>query len=66
MRVPHLISFVVLGVVLTVAGAAWLSDVGALRERTLGAVATVSADGSLVFTTARGEVPMGTGEARSA
>ena len=56
MRVPHLISFVVLGIVLTVAGAAWLSDVGALRERTLGAVATVSADGSLVFTTARGEV----------
>lgn len=56
MRVPHLISFVVLGVVLIVAGAAWLSDVGALRERTLGAVATVSADGSLVFTTARGEV----------
>lgn len=56
MRVPHLIPLLILGVALTVAGSVWLSDVGDLRERTATAVATVAADGSLVFTTAQGEV----------
>ena len=56
MRVPHLIPLVVLGVVVVVVGTAWLSDVGALRERTRSAVAVVAMDGSLVFTTAQGEV----------
>ena len=56
LRVRHLIPLAVLGVVVTFLGSAWLSDVGDLRERTRSAVATVSADGSLVFTTAQGDV----------
>ncbi len=56
MRIPHLILLSILGVALTVAGSLWLSDVGDLRERTASAVATVSADGSLVFTAADGVV----------
>ena len=56
MRVPHIIPLVILGAVLVVVGADWLSNVGVIRERSRSAVAVVSADGSLVFTTARGEV----------
>ena len=56
LRVRHLIPLAILGVVVTLLGAAWLSGVGDLRERTRSAVATVSADGSLVFTTAQAEV----------
>lgn len=56
LRVRHLIPLAILGAVVVAVGSAWLSDVGDLRERTRSAVATVSADGSFVFTTAQGEV----------
>ena len=56
MRVPHIVPFVVLGVVLVVVGTAWLSNVGLLRERSSRAIAVMSVDGSLEFTTSRGEV----------
>ena len=56
LRVPHLIPLAILGIVVTVLGSAWLSGVGDLRERARSAVATVSADASLVFTTAQGDV----------
>ena len=55
MRVPHIVPFVVLGAVLVVVGMAWLSNVALLRERAARAIAVVSVDGSLEFTTSRGE-----------
>ena len=56
LRVRHLIPLAVLGAVIVVAGSAWLSDIGDLRERAASAVATVAADSSLVFTTAQGDI----------
>ena len=56
MRVPHIIPVVILGVVLTVVGTTWLSSVEVLQERSDRAIAVMSADGRLEFTTSQGEV----------
>ena len=56
MRVPHIIPVIALGAVLAVVGTTWLSNVGALQERSDRSVAVMSGDGRLEFTTSRGEV----------